>query len=96
MALFCGFRIHVRHKILLDGFDINLSRRHAANGLNARPCGGQERKARHFMRQRKAAGTPVHHVSVYAPWVHDDNFLQGVQTLLEAEGFSADRLRLRG
>lgn len=49
-----------------------------------------------LLRQRKAAGTPVHHVSVYAPWVHDDNFLQGVQTLLEAEGFSADRLRLRG
>eukprot|EP01030_Chromulinospumella_sphaerica_P033845 gene33845-34782_t len=33
-----------------------------------------------LLRQRKAAGTPVHHVSVYAPWVHDDNFLQGVQT----------------
>ena len=40
-----------------------------------------------LLRQRKAAGTPVHHVSVYAPWVHDDNFLQRVQTLLEAEGF---------
>jgi adenine-specific DNA-methyltransferase len=49
-----------------------------------------------LLRQRKAAGTPVAHVSVYAPWVHDDNFLQGVQTLLQAEGYSADRLRLRG
>ena len=49
-----------------------------------------------LLRQRQAAGTPVHHVSVYAPWVHDDNFLQGVQTLLESEGFSPDRLRLRG
>ncbi|MFO1211952.1 MAG: DEAD/DEAH box helicase family protein [Paenacidovorax caeni] len=26
---------------------------------------------------------------MYAPWVHDDNFLQGVQTLLEAEGLGA-------
>jgi adenine-specific DNA-methyltransferase len=49
-----------------------------------------------LLRQRKEAGTPVAHVSVYAPWVHDDNFLQGVQTLLQAEGYSADRLRLRG
>lgn len=49
-----------------------------------------------LLRARKAALTPVHHVSVYAPWVHDDNFLQGVQTLLEMEGFSPDRLRLRG
>ena len=49
-----------------------------------------------LLRQRKAAGTLVHHVSVYAPWVHDDNFCKACKPLLEAEGFSADRLRLRG
>ena len=43
-----------------------------------------------------AAGTPVTQLSVYAPWVHDNNFLMGVKTLLETLGWSEDKLRLRG
>lgn len=44
----------------------------------------------------KAAGTPVAQLSVYAPWVQDNNFLMGVKTLLETLGMSEDKLRLRG
>jgi len=44
----------------------------------------------------KAAGTPVAQLSVYAPWVQDNNFLMGVKTLLETLGLSEDKLRLRG
>lgn len=46
--------------------------------------------------QLKAAGTPVQHLSVYAPWVQDNNFLLGLKTLLETLGLSEDKLRLRG
>lgn len=45
---------------------------------------------------QKAAGTPIQHLSVYAPWVHDNNFLLGTKTLLESLGLSEDKLRLRG
>jgi adenine-specific DNA-methyltransferase len=48
------------------------------------------------LRQRKARGQTVQHICVYAPWVDDDNFLQGISTLLEAEGYGSERLRLRG
>ena len=49
-----------------------------------------------LLNAQKAAGTPIQHLSVYAPWVHDDNFLLGTQTLLETLGLSQDKLRLRG
>jgi adenine-specific DNA-methyltransferase len=45
---------------------------------------------------QKATGTPIQHLSVYAPWVHDNNFLLGTKTLLESLGLSDDKLRLRG
>lgn len=45
---------------------------------------------------QKAVGTPIQHLSVYAPWVHDNNFLLGTKTLLETLGLSEDKLRLRG
>lgn len=51
---------------------------------------------RTLLNAQKAAGTPIQHLSVYAPWVHDDNFLLGTQTLLESLGLSQDKLRLRG
>ncbi|MFN7727008.1 MAG: site-specific DNA-methyltransferase [Rubrivivax sp.] len=51
---------------------------------------------RALLGQRQAAGAPVQHLSVYAPWVQDDNFLLGLKTLLETLGLSEDKLRLRG
>jgi adenine-specific DNA-methyltransferase len=51
---------------------------------------------RTLLNAQQAAGTPIQHLSVYAPWVHDDNFLLGTKTLLESLGWSEDKLRLRG
>lgn len=51
---------------------------------------------RQALAQLKAANTPVQHLSVYAPWVQDNNFLLGLKTLLETLGMSEDKLRLRG
>ncbi|MDO5653696.1 MAG: site-specific DNA-methyltransferase [Brachymonas sp.] len=48
------------------------------------------------IRQARAEGQPVQAVSVFAPWVNDDNFLLGLKTLLETLDMSADKLRLRG
>jgi adenine-specific DNA-methyltransferase len=50
---------------------------------------------RTLMGAQKTAGTPIQHLSVYAPWVHDNNFLLGTKTLLESLGLSEDKLRLR-
>lgn len=51
---------------------------------------------RTLLSAQKAAGAPIQHLSVYAPWVHDNNFLLGTKTLLESLGLSEDKLRLRG
>ncbi len=51
---------------------------------------------RSLLSAQKAAGSPIQHLSVYAPWVQDDNFLLGTKTLLESLGLSEDKLRLRG
>ena len=51
---------------------------------------------RQALTQLQAAGTPVQHLSVYAPWVQDNNFLLGLKTLLEILGLSEDKLRMRG
>lgn len=51
---------------------------------------------RTLLSAQKTAGTPIQHLSVYAPWVHDNNFLLGTKTLLESLGLSEDKLRLRG
>jgi len=51
---------------------------------------------RQALAQLKTAGTPVQHLSVYAPGVQDNNFLLGLKTLLETLGLSEDKLRLRG
>ena len=44
----------------------------------------------------KAQKTPITHLTVYAPWIADDNFMLGIKTLKESHGFSEDKLRLRG
>lgn len=51
---------------------------------------------RSLLAQCKAEGAPIQHLSVYAPWVDDNNFLLGLKTLLETLGLSEDKLRLRG
>jgi len=44
----------------------------------------------------KQSGTPALYLTVYAPWVRDDNFMQSIKTLAETIGYSSDKLRLRG
>ncbi|MDI9332895.1 MAG: site-specific DNA-methyltransferase [Cytophagales bacterium] len=44
----------------------------------------------------KASNTPPVYLTVYAPWITDDNFLQNIKTQAESLGFSEDKLRLRG
>jgi adenine-specific DNA-methyltransferase len=45
--------------------------------------------------QHTTAG-PLNYLTVYAPWVQDDNFLLGIRSVADALGFSQDKLRLRG
>ncbi|GAB1386420.1 hypothetical protein MASR1M59_15680 [Melaminivora sp.] len=51
---------------------------------------------RELLQAAQAAGQPIAHVCVFAPWMQDDNLLLGLSTLLEHHGLSADRLHLRG
>jgi len=44
----------------------------------------------------KTEGRPALHLTVYAPWMRDDNFMQGIKTVAESLGYSSDKLRLRG
>ncbi|MFZ4626213.1 MAG: hypothetical protein ACOYNF_18505, partial [Rhodoferax sp.] len=44
----------------------------------------------------QAAGTPALHLTVYAPWIADNNFMLGIKTVAESLGYSSDKLRLRG
>ena len=44
----------------------------------------------------KTATQPVQYLTVYAPWISDNNFLQGIKTMIETLGMSEDKLRLRG
>ena len=39
---------------------------------------------------------PLNYLTVYAPWVQDDNFLLGIRSVANTLGFSQDKLRLRG
>lgn len=48
------------------------------------------------LRALQAAGTPVHYLTVYAPWVDDNNFHLGIASVASTLGFSDDKLRLRG
>jgi adenine-specific DNA-methyltransferase len=49
-----------------------------------------------ILRELHTAGTPVHYLTVYAPWVDDNNFHLGIQSVASTLGFSEDKLRLRG
>jgi adenine-specific DNA-methyltransferase len=49
-----------------------------------------------ILRELHAAGTSVHYLTVYAPWVDDNNFHLGIQSVASTLGFSEDKLRLRG
>ncbi len=48
------------------------------------------------LRALQAEATPPAYLTVYAPWIADDNFMLGIKTVAETLGFSADKLRLRG
>ncbi|GBU14655.1 site-specific DNA-methyltransferase [Polaromonas sp.] len=44
----------------------------------------------------RAEGTPARRLTVYAPWISDDNFMLGIKSVAESLGYSDDKLRLRG
>ena len=48
------------------------------------------------LRTLQSEGTPAVYLTVYAPWIADDNFMLGVKTMAESLGYSEDKLRLRG
>jgi adenine-specific DNA-methyltransferase len=48
------------------------------------------------LKELNHSATPAVYLTVYAPWVRDDNFMLGLKTLAESLGFSSDKLRLRG
>lgn len=48
------------------------------------------------LRALQAEGTPATYLTVYAPWIADDNFMLGIKTVAETLGYSEDKLRLRG
>ena len=48
------------------------------------------------LRALQAEATAPAYLTVYAPWIADDNFMLGLKTVAETLGFSADKLRLRG
>lgn len=48
------------------------------------------------VRRLQQTADPVRAITVYAPWVNDDNFILGIHTAAETLGFSEDKLRLRG
>jgi adenine-specific DNA-methyltransferase len=49
-----------------------------------------------LLRALRAQTPPVQYLTVYAPWVQDDNFTLGLKTLVESLGMGEDKLRLRG
>ena len=48
------------------------------------------------LRALQTEGTPALHLTVYAPWIADDNFMLGIKTVTESLGYSDDKLKLRG
>lgn len=44
---------------------------------------------------QQEAAPPVY-LTVYAPWIADDNFMLGIKTIAETLGYSEDKLQLRG
>jgi len=48
------------------------------------------------LRALQQEATPPAYLTVYAPWIADDNFMLGIKTMAETLGYSEDKLRLRG
>ncbi len=48
------------------------------------------------LHQLKAEGRAARALTVYAPGIQDDDFMQGIKTLSESLGYSSEKLRLRG
>lgn len=48
------------------------------------------------LRALQLEATPPTYLTVYAPWIADDNFMLGIKTVAETLGYSEDKLRLRG
>jgi adenine-specific DNA-methyltransferase len=48
------------------------------------------------LRSLQSEGTPATYLTVYAPWITDDNFMLGIKTVAESLSYSEDKLRLRG
>ena len=48
------------------------------------------------LRALQQHAAPPAYLTVYAPWIADDNFMLGVKTMAETLGYSEDKLRLRG
>ena len=48
------------------------------------------------LRALRQESTPPAYLTVYAPWIADDNFMLGIKTMAETLGYSEDKLRLRG
>jgi hypothetical protein len=55
----------------------------------------QEELQQH-LQSLQAAGTVLHYLTVYAPWVQDDNLLLGLESLWDKLGWGEEKLRLRG
>jgi len=48
------------------------------------------------LRALQQHAAPPAYLTVYAPWIADDNFMLGIKTMAETLGYSEDKLRLRG
>ncbi|WP_196868471.1 site-specific DNA-methyltransferase [Polaromonas sp. CG_9.11] len=48
------------------------------------------------LRALQQHAVPPAYLTVYAPWIADDNFMLGIKTMAETLGYSEDKLRLRG
>ena len=48
------------------------------------------------LRALQTEGTPALHLTVYAPWIADSNFMLGIRSVATSLGYSDDKLRLRG
>lgn len=48
------------------------------------------------LKDQQAAGTSLRYLTVYAPWVQDNNLLLALENLMDVLGLGKDKLRLRG
>ena len=48
------------------------------------------------LRALQETGNAAVYLTVYAPWITDDNFMLGIKTVAESLGYSDDKFKLRG